>query len=83
VKYITVDAIKVGPQDGLPETVQTPEGRYCVLGVVVAQTTCKVPLMVAESSGRRLCVLLGERVPDPPTPDNPAGPTIEQRGRGL
>lgn len=83
MKYVTVDAIKFGQQQDLPETVQTPEGRYYVLGAVLAQTTCNVPLMSGEPSGRRLCVLLGERVPDPPMPDNPAGPTIEQRGRGL
>lgn len=75
MNWIRVDAIKVEQRDYLPKTVKAEDGHsYHVLGVVVERTECGVPVVACEAVlGRRLCVLLGNRVADPPAPEKAGG----------
>ncbi len=86
MKSIQVDGIRVQSADYLPTTVRAEDGReYHVLGVVVQTMGVAIPVVPEPAEGvlgRRLCLLLGERVMDAAPPNKIAGVPLEIRGTG-
>ncbi len=84
MKTLWVDAIRLEAVHGQPEVVQAADGRqYHVLGFGTEQLAVALHVEASVPPGRRVYLILGERVADPPAPDKAAGPTPEQRGSGV